>query len=416
MSDTNPSFSVQAEHQLMTAFLREVHGAQPAPDLLDRILTRAESPPSRADRARRLGLAAALLVAGVAVVAALVWQQQRAGARHAASPVDDPGAQDPQAKQDSKPEVDKELQARIDAAIAALASPDLRDDALQALAEIGTPAIPALDRALQVEANRARPHLLAALQSARFSACFFWAKTKPVEPFTLIADYSDNRVLAVNAKGDTLWSRNDVFGAWDAELTHAGTMLITQFAISSVIEIDARGKVVWKFETLKNPYDADRLANGNTLIADTFGSRVIEVDPAGKIVWEFKDNVRPFDCDRLENGNTLIADVLGARVIEVDRAGKIVWQHEGLRLVHDADRLPNGNTLITLREAQKVIEVDRVGAIVFTLENLSHPSDADRLPNGNTLVAENGMAREYDPQGREVWRREATWPVEVQRY
>jgi hypothetical protein len=69
-----------------------------------------------------------------------------------------------------------------------------------------------------------------------------------------------------------------------------------------------------------------------------------------------------------------------------------------------------------LREAKRVVEVDRDGAVVFELKNLSHPSDADRLPNGNTLVAENGMVREFDRSGTEIWRKEMTWAVEANRY
>ncbi len=234
--------------------------------------------------------------------------------------------------------------------------------------------------------------------------------------YTMIADYTDNRVVEVDEKGREVFALADVFGAWDVECLDNGNLLITEFAVSRVQEVTRAGKPVWTFEDLKNPYDADRLSNGNTLIADTFGSRVIEVDPGGKIVWKYDNDIRPFDCDRLPNGNTLIADVLHERVVEVTPDGQVAWELRNLKLVHDADRLPNGNTLITLREAKRVIEVDREGQVVFELKNLSHPSDADRLPNGNTLVAENGMVREFDRSGQEVWRKEMTWAVEANRY
>jgi len=234
--------------------------------------------------------------------------------------------------------------------------------------------------------------------------------------YTIVADYSDNRIVEVDEKGREVFVLNDVFGAWDVECLDNGNLLVTEFSVSRVQEVTRAGKVVWAFEDLKNPYDADRLPNGNTLIADTFGGRVIEVDGNGKITWQFANDIRPFDCDRLPNGNTLIADVLHERVIEVTRDGQVAWELRNMKLVHDADRLPNGNTLITLREAKKVIEVDREGQVVFELKNLSHPSDADRLPNGNTLVAENGMVREFDRAGNEVWRKEMTWAVEANRY
>jgi hypothetical protein len=235
--------------------------------------------------------------------------------------------------------------------------------------------------------------------------------------YTIIADYSENRVLEVDEKGRVLFKLEEIFGAWDIECLDNGNVLVTEFSVSRVQEINrATGKPVWVFEDLKNPYDADRLQNGNTLIADTFGNRVIEVDAEGKIIWQFAADIRPFDCDRLANGNTLIADGLHERVIEVNREGQIVWEQRNLKLVHDADRLPNGNTLITLREARRVIEIDREGTVVFELKNLNNPSDADRLPNGNTLVAENGMVREFDRGGLEVWRQEVSWAVEANRY
>ena len=234
--------------------------------------------------------------------------------------------------------------------------------------------------------------------------------------FTLIADYSDNKVIEVDDQGRVVFELNDIFGAWDAECLDNGNLLITEFSVSRVQEVDRKGKTVWSFEDLKNPYDADRLPNGNTLIADTFASRVIEVDPAGKIVWSYAQDIRPFDCDRLPNGNTLIADVLKDRVIEVSPAGEIVWEIKGLPNCHDADRLPNGNTLVTLRNKGCVLEVDRDGKTVWELTGLSSPSDADRLPNGNTIVAENTRVREFDRHGNEVWKKDMTWAVEVNRY
>jgi hypothetical protein len=234
--------------------------------------------------------------------------------------------------------------------------------------------------------------------------------------FTLIADYSDNRIVEVDDQGRVVFVLEEIFGAWDAECLDNGNLLITEFAVSRVQEVDRKGKTVWAFESLKNPYDADRLPNGNTLIADTFGSRVIEVDRDGKIVWSFAKDIRPFDCDRLPNGNTLITDVLKERVIEVSPSGEVVWEIKGMPQAHDADRLQNGNTLVTLRNKGEVLEIDREGKVVFLLQGLSSPSDADRLPNGNTLVAENTCAREFDRRGNQVWKQDMTWAVEVNRY
>lgn len=234
--------------------------------------------------------------------------------------------------------------------------------------------------------------------------------------FTLVADYSDNRIVEFDDQGREVFTIEEIFGVWDVECLDNGNLLITEFSVNRVSEITRENKVVWAFEDLKNPYDADRLPNGNTLIADTFGRRVIEVNKEGKIVWKFDKDIHPYDVDRLANGNTLIADTRDDRVIEIDTNGKIVWQIKNVPNVHDADRLPNGNTLLTIRMLNEVREVDPSGKTVMTLKDLSSPSDADRLPNGNTLVAENGCIREFDRRGREVWRKAITWAVEVNRY
>src|SRR5712671_173492 len=234
--------------------------------------------------------------------------------------------------------------------------------------------------------------------------------------FTLIADYSDNRVVEVDEQGRVVFEMNEVFGAWDAECLDNGNLLITEFSVSRVQEVDRKGNVVWSYEELKNPYRASRLANGNTLIADTFAGRVIEVTKNGEIVWKYDKEIRPFHCDRLVNGNTLIADVMKDRVIEVSPQGEIVWEVKNMNNVHDAERLPNGNTLITLRSAGKVIEVDRDGKTVWELSSLSSPSAAKRLSNGHTLVAENGAVREFDRRANVVWKKEMTWAVQANRY
>ncbi len=253
-------------------------------------------------------------------------------------------------------------------------------------------------------------------------------KAPPAPPgrgTTLISDYSDNRIVEVDENGNVVWSLDEVFGAWDAERLANNNVLITEFSVSRVREVDRAGNTVWTFEDLKNPYDADRLPNGNTLIADTFGSRVIEVNAKKEIVWELREvvdrswqktGIRPFDADRLDNGNTLIADVLHDRVIEVDVRGNILWEARHLPNVHDADRLPDGNTLVTLRNRGVVMEIGPTERIIWQLAGLSSPSDADRLPNGNTLVAENTRVREFDKDGKEVWKKEMTWATEANRY
>ncbi len=233
---------------------------------------------------------------------------------------------------------------------------------------------------------------------------------------TLVADYSDNRLLQLDANGRVTHDQREIYGAWDVEPIGTDRWLVTEFSVSRVSEIDLAGNLHWSYENLRNPYDADRLPNGNTLIANTFAGEVIEVSPDGKIVWRYDTEIRPFDVERLANGNTLIGDTLGDRVLEVAPDGELVWEVRDLPSVHDVDRLVNGNTLVTLRTLNAVWEIDPDGVVVAKLQDLNAPSDADRLANGHTLVAENAHVREFDAQGEEVWRAPSTWAVEASRY
>ena len=339
------------------------------------------------------------------------------------------------------PAQEKDAAAEIGSLIKQLELEDRREAAIVELAGLGRPAAEALLEALQSELGRDRDDTAGAMIRAlgALGELAIAAKTKLEElaegknqdlarlagralmsmrasGLTLIADYSDNCLLTVDASGKVTHRIEEVFGAWDVEILPNGNHLVTEFSVSRVTEMTVEGNVVWRFTNLKNPYDADRLPNGNTLIADTFGGRVIEVDRQGQIVWRYDVGIRPFDVDRLDNGNTLIADVIQDRVLEVNPKGEIVWDLGNLPNIHDADRLPNGNTLITLRTVNRVLELDPKGQEVFRLEGLNSPSDADRLPNGNTLVAENGGVREFDAQGKVVWQFKTKWAVEVNRY
>jgi hypothetical protein len=233
---------------------------------------------------------------------------------------------------------------------------------------------------------------------------------------TIVADYSDNRIFAVDRTGKQIFEIEEIFGVWDVERLPNGNLLLTEFSVNRVREMTLEGRTVWAFDNLKNPYDADRLPNGNTLIADTFGRRVIEVNKAEKIIWKYDTAIQPYDAERMPNGNTLIADGHQDRVIEVDKDGKIVWKLENMPNCHDVDALPNGNVLLTIRMLNLVREVDRDGKTILEIKNLSAPSDADRLPNGDTIVAENGCVRRFDKDGKQVSRIATTWAVEVNSY
>ena len=338
-----------------------------------------------------------------------------------------------------KPDLSKEA----DRAVKLLEIADKADAARIELLRIGKPSIPlllkALDdprsevriqvvRTLGLMGQLAKPTLqkLDVFAKSKDRAMRYWVfdarRRLSASGTTLIADYSDNRIVEVDKDGKETFKIEKIFGVWDVERLPNGNLLICEFSINRVREVTRRGKTVWKFEGLKNPFDADALPNGNVLIADTFGHRVIEVNRARKIVWEYGTGVRPYDVDRLPNGNTLIADCGACRVLEVDEDRETVWEltkladGEALGMVYDADRLPNGNTLLTIRKLNQVLEVDRKGKVVMRIDGLRSPSDADRLPNGHTLVAENGAVREFDKDGKVVRTTRITWAVEANRY
>jgi len=458
MEPVNPKETPRerAEDQMLDAVLRELGGAGPGSDLAMRISTQLRRTPRHR---RRAWLAAAVLLAGMGVVAAVAvgpWgprSAQRAaasgqedGVRQTPAPEpEDPTRQDPTRQDPVKdpaeaPAKDKDAAARqepnplsakereqVHKRIGELSVPTTAPAARAALVALGVRAVPELAGALFV----AREHLDAALVmelSTILAPHFPYGPAKlamgwPVEkPITLIADYSDNRVVAVDAEGRVYLALEDTFGAWDAELTWDGRLLVTEFSVSRVSEFTPQDlakrqpRPSWTFEGLKNPYCAQKLATGNYLIADAFGGRVIEVDRDGAVVWKYDRDIRPFDAERLADGNTLIADVKGDRLIEVTPEGKVVWEVLELPNVHDVDRLADGTTLVTLRSKNRVQVIDRDGKVLREIAGLSSPSDADMLANGHILVAENAMVREFDTAGKEVWKKEMTWAVEVNRY
>jgi hypothetical protein len=406
--------SLAAAELRFDALVAEALGLAAPRDLADRIVASLRAGPRTAPRSHRL-LTALLCAAGVAVAIGVAWLERDRRSDPAPALAT---AQEPQ--QPQKPDADAKVKAEVERLVRELELPQRRGATLVALQRLGPAALPVLREARTSEQARGRKEVLDAIQQAirlldpaELKAAF----GLPPGEVTVVADYSDNRITFVDAKGTVLHTITDVYGAWDAELTPQGTVLLTEFSVSRVQEMDPKGATVWSYEGLKNPYRASRLPDGNTLIADTFNGRVIELDPKKNIVWSYdKDGVRPFGATRLANGNTLIADAAKERVLEVTPAGETVWQVHGMNQLYDAKRLADGNTLITLRLKGQVIEVDPQGNTVWQLQNLNSPSDAVRLPDGHTLVAENNGVREFDAEGKQVLRLPATWAVSVKRY
>jgi hypothetical protein len=87
-------------------------------------------------------------------------------------------------------------------------------------------------------------------------------------------------------------------GGWaSADKLANGHFLVALYSMNKVVEVDAAGKVVWEVNA-RNPGHATRLANGNTLVASIEGREILEFDRDKKQVWSQKVPGRPFHVRR----------------------------------------------------------------------------------------------------------------------
>ena len=129
---------------------------------------------------------------------------------------------------------------------------------------------------------------------------------------------------------------------------------------------------------------------------------------------------------------TLIVDEIPGRIVGdndeppgnlllLDERDNVVYSNERLKMPYDAARLPNGDFLVNIIRARAVWQVAPDGTIVRDQRVGGYPCSLELLPSGNILVAgweddEPGFVREYDSQGRIVWRHEPLcWPWKAQR-
>ena len=128
-----------------------------------------------------------------------------------------------------------------------------------------------------------------------------------------------------------------------AELTAAGTVLVSFLDLGRIVEYDWNGKALWS-QDITNCFSATELANGNILAATSGNQFVREINRRGDTVWEWTAADAPgykFSntqvATRLPNGNTLINNWFNQPVdkldpshtplqaIEVRPDKKIVW-------------------------------------------------------------------------------------------
>lgn len=117
---------------------------------------------------------------------------------------------------------------------------------------------------------------------------------------TFISDASNNRIYAVDSKGDVRWFFNNG-GVLGVKALSNGHLIIpssytlkTQYYKSGIIEVDLLGKVYYEYAIPGGMHhDMLELSNGNLLVAadrpsfETVEDYVVEIEKeTGKVVWE----------------------------------------------------------------------------------------------------------------------------------
>lgn len=258
-----------------------------------------------------------------------------------------------------------------------------------------------------------------------------WEAVRLTDGNTLIADYSNQRVLEVRptdtSGGTILWEYTEPGGNFypkDVKKLPNGNVLITDTGNDRVLEVTPvypnTAIIVWKSSSmpqegipLKEPWEAEKRGTDTYLITDYGNHRVIEVQATGpsggNIIWQygltgsygFRPNELnyPTDANRLICNTILISDWRNQRVIEVQPTGTfggtIVWECSpatGLTLngPREAIRMSNWNTLIVDSNAHRVIEVKTGDYPNFATASIV-------WQQGQTGVAGSGTNQLYSP-------------------
>lgn len=131
-------------------------------------------------------------------------------------------------------------------------------------------------------------------------------------------------------------------------------------------------------------------------------------------------------------GATLIVDELPGRIVGdddeppgrlvlLDGAGEVAWQTARLKMPYDAAPLPGGGYLVNIIRARAVWQLAPDGRPLRSFPVGGYPCSLQLLPDGHFLVAgwdddRPGFVREFDPEGRVVWRHEPLrWPWKAER-
>ena len=241
---------------------------------------------------------------------------------------------------------------------------------------------------------------------------------RPMLGRTLVALYSQNKVVEFDSTGGVTWEVEGLANPWAVHGMPNGHRLITLYSAQTIVEYDASGKRVWESERMGgNVGSVWATKAGRILVALGYtNNRIVEIDRASKkIVWELVVPGRPVCAVELENGNFLLTLSQSNEVVEIDRTGKRLWAVGGLKNPYSANRLPNGHTLVADHGAQRIVEFDVAKNVVWEFKGpdgqgkagLQWAYTAARLPDGTTLYGDNMGLKRIDGKGRVVWKYDA---------
>lgn len=261
----------------------------------------------------------------------------------------------------------------------------------------------------------------------------------------LIADRSNNRLLAVNPQGRIVWQfprpgRGGLPVPDDAFFSPDGREIIaTEEDVSAVTVIDvATRRVVYRYgevgvpgsgpNHVSNPDDAMLLPNGSIVLADIKNCRLLLLRPpshrpaqtlgspvegcihAPPRAWGSPNGAFP-----LTGGGVLVTEINGDWVDGLSPTGRLLWSTHppGVDYPSDSNEVRRGLYVTVGWQSPGILETfGRTGRLHWRYRPrpgaapLNHPSLAEPLPNGDFLLTDdfNDRVIVIDPRtNRVVW-------------
>ncbi len=213
-------------------------------------------------------------------------------------------------------------------------------------------------------------------------------------------------VMELDPKGKTRWKIDNLNYPIHVSLVRRDRVLICEYTMNRVIECDLKGNIVWTKTVLNQAIFAERLPNGNTFVVTRNG--VFEFNRDGNTVQQIQRS--SFDllaAHRARDGRVTLLTNNG-QCIQFDKDGKQTGQFAlgrflGSTIGFRAHFLPGGGLIVPDYSGNKIREYDATGKILWEV-NANRPSAVLKLPNGNLLYASRlrNQLVELDKTGREI--------------